>query len=98
LYSDPFTGDSNASNDEILQSVIDGILESKIADLMAKIKLTKDSQGSELLSIKEAMKFLDLKPTTFYRMRTSGVIPEYMIDKRTYFKKSEIMNSLIRVN
>lgn len=97
-YSEPFSGDSGVSNDEILQSVIERILTERTANLTAKLNAIDERISEELLSIKEALLFLDLKPTTFWRLRKSGVIPEYMLGAKTYFKKSELVNALVRTN
>lgn len=97
-YSEPFSGDSGVSNDEILQSVIERILAEKTADLTAKISSLEEKLLPELLSIKEAADFLGVGETTFWRMRKSGVIPEYMLGAQVYFKPHEIVNCLVKTN
>lgn len=97
-YSDSFSGDSGVLNDEILQSVIERILVEKTADLTAKVNAMEERMTPELLSIKEAQKFLGVSDTTFWRMRRDGVVPEYMLGAQVYFKPHEIVNSLIRTN
>ncbi|WP_265131359.1 helix-turn-helix domain-containing protein [Chryseobacterium oranimense] len=97
-YSEPFSGDSGLSNDEILQSVIERILAERTADLTAKISSLEERMLPELLSIKEATDFLGVGETTFWRMRKAGLIPEYMLGAQTYFKPHEIVNRLVRTN
>ncbi|WP_430827190.1 helix-turn-helix domain-containing protein [Chryseobacterium indologenes] len=97
-YSESFSDDSDVSNDEILQSAIDRIVAEKTADLTAKISSLEERMLPELLSIKEAADFLKVGETTFWRMRKSGLIPEYMLGAQVYFKPHEIANCLVKTN
>lgn len=97
-YSEPFSDDSAVSNDEILQSVIERIVGERTADLTAKISSLEERLLPELLSIKEASEFLGVGETTFWRMRKSGLIPEYMLGAQVYFKPNEIVDCLVRTN
>ncbi|WP_343643322.1 helix-turn-helix domain-containing protein [Chryseobacterium sp.] len=97
-YSESFSGDSTVSNDEILHSVIERIVAEKTADLSAKISCMEEKMLPELLSIKEASDFLGVGETTFWRMRKSGVIPEYMLGAQVYFKPHEIVDCLVKTN
>ncbi len=97
-YSEPFSGASDVSNDKILQSAIDRIVAEKTADLMTKISSLEERLLPELLSIKEAADFLGVGETTFWRMRKSGVIPEYMLGAQVYFKPHEIVDCLVKTN
>lgn len=97
-YSELFSGDSGVPNDKILQSVIERILAERTADLTAKVKAMEERMLPELLSIKETADFLGVSDTTFWRMRNAGVIPVYMLGAQTYFKKHEIVESLVRTN
>jgi excisionase family DNA binding protein len=97
-YSEPFSGDSGVSNDEILQSIIERIVGDRTADLTAKISSLEERLLPELLSIKEACEFLGVGETTFWRMRKSGLIPEYMLGAQVYFKPHEIVDCLVKTN
>jgi predicted DNA-binding transcriptional regulator AlpA len=70
----------------------------KIADLKTKISSLEERTLPELLSIKEAQEFLGVSDTTFWRMRKSALIPEYMLGAQVYFKPHEIVKSLVRTN
>ncbi|MDQ0066943.1 helix-turn-helix domain-containing protein [Chryseobacterium lathyri] len=97
-YSELFSGDSDASNDEILDSIIERVLADKTACLAARINAMEETMLPELLSIREAQEFLGVSDTTFWRMRRDGVVPEYMLGAQTYFKPHEIVNCLVRTN
>lgn len=97
-YSESFSGDSGASNDEILQSVVDRVVAEKMADLTAKISSLEERMLPELLSIKEAADFLGVGETTFWRMRKARLVPEYMLGAQVYFKPHEIVDCLVRTN
>jgi predicted DNA-binding transcriptional regulator AlpA len=97
-YSAPFSCDSGALNDEILQSVIHRVLAEKTADLTTKVNAIDERISEDLLSIKDIEKFLGVSDTTIWRMRRVGDLKAYMIGSQIYFKKSEILNSLIPVN
>ncbi|OCK51123.1 hypothetical protein BA768_17880 [Chryseobacterium sp. CBo1] len=97
-YSEPFSGDSTVSNDEILKSVIEKIVGDKTADLTAKISSLEKRLLPELFSIKEAADFLGVGETTFWRMRKARLIPEYMLGAQVYFKPNEIVSCLVRTN
>nr|WP_315088267.1 helix-turn-helix domain-containing protein [uncultured Chryseobacterium sp.] len=96
-YSESFSGDSDVSN-EILQSIVDRVVAEKTADLTAKLSSLEERLLPELLSIKEAADFLKVGETTFWRMRKSGLIPEYMLGAQVYFKPHEIANCLVKTN
>ncbi|CAI8888640.1 helix-turn-helix domain-containing protein [Chryseobacterium sp. IT-36CA2] len=97
-YSEPFSSDSNVSNDEILLSVIERIVGERTVDLTVKIDSLEERLLPELLSIKEAADFLGVGETTFWRMRKAGLIPEYMLGAQVYFKPHEIVDCLVRTN
>lgn len=66
--------------------------------LTAKINAMEERKTEELLSIKEATEYLGVSKITLWRLRKSGEVKTYMLGSQVYFKKSEILKSLIRVN
>ncbi|MDO3425970.1 helix-turn-helix domain-containing protein [Chryseobacterium sp. APV1] len=66
--------------------------------LTAKINVMEERKTEELLSIKEATEYLGVSKITLWRLRKSGEVKTYMLGSQVYFKKSEILKSLIRVN
>lgn len=53
-------------------------------------------QGEDLLTRQKAMRLLDVGSATLDRWSRQGIINRYGIGGRVYFKKSEIINSLIK--
>jgi len=51
----------------------------------------------ELLMRDEAAKLLKINITTLYHWTRKGKLPSYGIGNRVYYKRSEIMNSLVKV-
>ena len=54
-------------------------------------------QGEDLLTRQKAMQLLDVGSATLDRWSRQGLINRYGIGGRVYFKKSEIINSLIKI-
>ncbi len=50
------------------------------------------------LTANEAMKYLSMSRSTFYRYVEKGLIPQYALGDRSYYKKSELDSQLIRIN
>lgn len=80
-----------------LRNEIEEIVSEKTTDLITKINVIDEKTSESLLSIKEAAEFLGVSTATLWRMRKAGNIPEYMIGAQVYFKRSEILKSLIPV-
>lgn len=51
-----------------------------------------------LLSTKEVCEYLGKSKSTINRMRQSGTLPAYGLDDSVYYKESDILNNLIRIN
>ncbi|WNI39010.1 helix-turn-helix domain-containing protein [Chryseobacterium sp. SG20098] len=83
---------------EELRNEIEEIVSEKTADLITKINVIDEKTAENLLSIKETAEFLGVSTATLWRMRKADNIPEYMIGAQVYFKRSEILKSLIPVN
>lgn len=54
-------------------------------------------QGEDLLTRQKTMQLLDVGSATLDRWSRQGLINRYGIGGRVYFKKSEIINSLIKI-
>ena len=54
----------------------------------------KHKDFPELLSRARAAKMLDVAKSTVWRWAADGVFPEYHIESKAYYKKSEILKAL----
>ncbi|AZB00151.1 DNA-binding protein [Chryseobacterium joostei] len=70
----------------------------KISHLTTKINGIEERKPEDLLPIKDAAEFLGVSKVTLWRLRKSGEIKSFMLGSQIYFKKSEILKSLIPVN
>lgn len=83
---------------EQLHSEMEGTLAGRISHLATKINAIEERKSEDLLSIKDVTEFLGVSKVTLWRLRKSGKIKTYMLGSQVYFKKSEILKSLIPVN
>lgn len=60
--------------------------------------LTQQTDSDELLQIQEAAKILEVSISTLHTYKKVGAIPFHRIGRRVYFKKSEILDSLKKIN
>lgn len=75
-------------------------IHDKLLDLEKRLdklpEMLEAMQAEDLLSRQQAMQFLDVGSATLDRWSKQGLINRYGIGGRVYFKKSEIINSLIK--
>lgn len=75
-------------------------IHDKLLDLEKRLdklpEMLEAMQAEDLLSRQQAMQFLDVSSATLDRWSKQGLINRYGIGGRVYFKKSEIINSLIK--
>jgi excisionase family DNA binding protein len=81
-----------------LRNEMKDVIREKTVSLTAKINAIDERTSENLLSIKETTDFLGVSNTTLWRLRKSGEIKTYMLGSQVYFKKSEILKSLIPSN
>ncbi len=67
----------------------------RLKEILEKISSQK---SEELLTRKEAAKYLKISLTTLYYWTKKGKIPAYSVSNRLYYKRSEIDASLIKIN
>ena len=81
-----------------LANLISRELKSQLQDIY--LKLSKDSQpkGKEVLSRKETADFFGVSLVTIHDWVKSGIIKPYKVGKRTYFKRSELMQVINQSN
>lgn len=76
-------------------------LERVIERLFGKyIKPYPQSQpdNDDLLQMQEAAKLLEVSISTLHTYKKNGALPFHRIGRRVYFKKSEILESLKKIN
>lgn len=73
-------------------------LAGRTSHLATKINAIEERKSEDLLSIKEAGGLLGVSKITLWRLRKSGEIKTYMLGSQIYFKKSDILKSLIPVS
>lgn len=87
-------------NPNDLRTLIQEVIKEQLALfakwLEAKIVITDNTE--RLLTPKEAAAYLKKSPATLYRLKTAGTIPVYGLDNGVYYKESDILNALKRLN
>ena len=85
---------------------IEGISSHQLFEEFSKIKaelslLTKNyksKQEDELITRQETAKILKVSLSTLLNWRKAGIIIDYRIGNKVRYKKSEILNSLTKIN
>lgn len=75
-------------------------LQDKIVEGVRKVLLdhVKPTGEEKLLSLKDAYEFLGISRGALHNYTTSGKIKAYGIGNRVFYKRSELMNSLVPLN
>ena len=84
----------NLSREDLTQ-LIKEILRSQLEDFKETLNTPNPD---ELLTRKEACKLLKVDSSTLYRWRNKGKITAYGIGNRRYYKKEELLESLIKLD
>jgi excisionase family DNA binding protein len=79
-----------------LIKVINMVIQTQFEELKKDIQKVRDQD--ELLTRDEAAKLLKINISTLYNWTRKGKIPSYGIGYRVYYKRSEILNSLVKFN
>ena len=69
-------------------------LKTVLNDYVIETKRQETVQD-ELLSIKDVQKIFKVSKVTFHKWKKQGLIPYYKINRQLYFKRSEILGSMI---
>ncbi|MFY0603258.1 MAG: helix-turn-helix domain-containing protein [Flavobacteriaceae bacterium] len=83
------------SND--LRTIVSNVIEEKLI-AFSKWFDAKLVQEERPLTAKEAMEYLSMSRSTFYKYVNNGTIPQYGLGGRVYYKQSEIDNTIKRIN
>ena len=77
--------------EELVKAIKDGI-----KDVLADnhTNSSKENQEEDLISIDEVQKIFKVSKVTIHKWKKQGLIPFYKVNRRLYFKKTEILDSL----
>ena len=84
-------------NTNDLRTIVSDIVEQKLI-AFSKWFEAKLIQTEKPLTAKEAMDYLSMSKSTFYRYVKDGKIPQCGLEERVYYRKSEIDNAIKRIN
>jgi len=82
---------TNLSAEELAQTIKDSIrdvLDNKHAND------AKNDSEEDLLTIEDVQKIFRVSKVTIHKWKKLGLIPYYKVNRKLYFKKSEVMDSL----
>ena len=80
-----------------VRTIVSQVIEEKI-NTIPKWLEAKLVQNKRPITAKEAMEYLSMPKSTFYRYVNAGKIPKYGLGDRTYYKLSDLENAMIRIN
>lgn len=78
-----------------LTDAINQAVKNQFEELKQELHKVRDQE--ELLTRDEAAKLLKINITTLYHWTRKGKLPSYGIGYRVYYKRSEVMESLVKV-
>tara|TARA_R110000751_G_scaffold938_4_gene3839 strand:- start:14493 stop:14765 length:273 start_codon:yes stop_codon:yes gene_type:complete len=79
-----------------LQEVLNKRDQKLIDSIKGKFSIQKDPE--ELLTRDEACKFLKINSSTLWTWTNKGIVTAYGISNRRYYKRSELLETLIKLN
>jgi excisionase family DNA binding protein len=77
-----------------LTDAINQAVKNQFEELKQELHKVRDQE--ELLTRHEAANLLKINITTLYHWTRKGKIPSYGIGNRVYYKRSEVLNSLVK--
>lgn len=77
-------------NIEELKDIIKGCL----SDLVLPKENEKEIPSEELLIIEDIQRIFNVSKVTVHKWKKKGLIPFYKMNRKVYFKKSEVINSM----
>jgi excisionase family DNA binding protein len=75
----------------IIKDVMNEVLEKNSNE-------TPINTSDDLIKIDEVSKLLQVSEVTIHKWKKDGLIPFHKLNRRLYFKKSEVMDSLRNIN
>jgi hypothetical protein len=77
---------------------IEELAKALISLITQKSEVNNSSTDEELLSRTDACKLLSINKTTLWKHTKSGKLKSYGIGNRVYYKKHELLSSIIPIN
>ena len=82
--------------DVLTKDELKGIISNSIQEVIKKSSV-KEKKEEELLTRDEASNLLKINLSTLWRWTKDGKVSAYGIGNRVFYKKDEILNSLIKI-
>lgn len=73
-------------------------IQKQLSDFHEKMDQLQQPDRKELLTITEVCELLNISRTTVWKWEKKGVLKSYGLESEKYFKRSEILDSLISLN
>lgn len=83
-----FTNLSVEELSQIIKTCISGVINSN-----TKVDVSEKADD-DLLTIEEIQSIFKVSKVTVHKWKKKGLIPFYKMNRKVYFKKSEVMNSM----
>ena len=80
---------------EAISEIVKDSVKSVLSELSKETSLKKEPE--DLMSREEVLDLLKINPTTLWNWQNNGKIPFYKFANKCYYKRSEIIDSLIPV-
>ena len=78
---------------EDLESLIKKCLKEVLKDYLLE-NAQQETEKEEILSIEDVQKIFNVSKVTIHKWKKKGLIPYYKMNRKLYFKRSEILGSL----
>jgi hypothetical protein len=82
---------------EDLDNKLRTIIRSEIKDALAVISPSTLNGSDDIISRSDIAKMFSVSLVTVHDWMTKGIIPHYKMNGRTYFKRSEVLESMKQV-
>lgn len=82
---------TSLSAEELVRTIKDGIKE---VLKEAPTNSSKNEKEEDLLSIEDVQKIFNVSKVTIHKWKKQGLIPFYKVNRKLYFKRSEVIGSL----
>jgi hypothetical protein len=80
---------------EAISEIVKNGVKSELKEFKKEFNI--QNQPEDLLSREQVLDLLQINPTTLWHYQNKGKIPFYKFANKCFYKRSEIMNSLILV-